>query len=402
MTIFRSALWLRPISLGVLFAAVGFSFAVATPASREAGSRDSNQLTVNCARSQVQFVTTTDLGIFVVGTQFNRQIVVEFGFKPHHFLFGSQTVRGITISDSGMLTGALTKAEQDVIEVRVKDDSSGTITQPSISQFFTLEGMDFDLNLPLEFAIDPTPNLKTEPAPIPLPGGPAVAHETYAYTLQGNGGSPPYTFQLTTLDGFPKGLALAPDTGLILGVPIAPTLAPNDPAVFTIALTDSVGRQVIRKFSLKILPGTISSSFVATAGNFKLKFGTEPTAKNSHDALQLTIILNKTNLNSAGIRTVDDLKGVDFDMFFGGAELPNSRTSTTTATGTTTSGTSTSNLPTKFDAKGMLQFPNRFGGAQPIPGLTTAYKVKLDPKTGMLKVKFTDVKLIDGIGAQFT
>src|SRR4051794_36512238 len=80
----------------LLLAAIGFSYALmtsGTPAAATAGA--ARALTTDCTRLPTEFVTGSDLGAVVLGSQFTRQILVRFGFRPHTFTLGGfSTVDG--------------------------------------------------------------------------------------------------------------------------------------------------------------------------------------------------------------------------------------------------------------------------------------------------------------------
>ena len=386
MRIFRLALWLRPAGLGLLFAAIGFSYALATSASRGTGETGTSRATVlgsNCVRPPASFVTSSDLGNVIIGTQFTRQLEVIFGFKPHRFLFGATSPSdGIELTQDGVLKGTKKDATTESFDISVQDNSTNLVPSPVVTKTFTLTGVTqgFSPSVPLQFINDSV---------LPV----ALSSEPYTFTVQANGGAPPYSYSFgssTDFVNFPAGLSLVIETGEIIGKPVNPN---GNPKPFTLVVIDHAGTQVKKTFTLKVLPGTITSDFIATSGTFKLALGRTGTGDEGRDSLKLSIVLNKTALANAGIRTKSDLQGVGFQMKFGGAQLPPTVASTDTTT--------TASKPGIFDKNGKIKFPNLIQNIQRTPGTKVAYEVDLNPVTGVLTATFQNVKLVEGIGAQF-
>jgi len=387
MKMFHVNRWLRSLALGLACACLGFTYSLATSTASDATAGrglDGRAITTNAVRRPTTFITNSDLGVVVVGTQFTRQILVQFGFKPHVFLFGTtKPTSTIEISESGTLSGKKTGTDTETFEVRVAES-------PPKSQLFSLRGVDSrqDPQLALQFVNDPV---------LPV----AVASEPYTFTLHANGGQPPYLFQFDNnvdIESLPKGLSLVVETGEIFGKPVAP----QDTSSFTMVCTDALGTEARRTFSLRVLPGTISSEFIATNGNFKLNFGSQDDA----DAVTLTMVLNKTELARNHIRESSDLEGIRFSMEFGGVTIPPAPTVTTT--GTTPSPTPTPGATTgptfqrTFDKAGSLRFPSLLLGNLPVKGESRRYEVSLNAKTGVLKIKASGFNMIRALGANFS
>ena len=382
MKMFPANQWFRATGIGLLFACLGFSYAMATATGRSsdgvgAGSR---AIGSSCTRPQTVFVTDSDLGVVVVGSQFTRQILVRFGFKPHIFFIGAvEPTSSIEISESGTLSGTKKGTTAENFEVRVSDVVDGKETLP-VSQIFTIRGVEAVTG----------PSLTTQfvsGAVLPV----AVANEPYSFTIQANGGNPPYIYEFVSDNDYinlPIGLALNVDTGDLTGKPVVPT---TTPASFSLRVRDSLGATSIRTFSLTVLPGTISSDFIATNGNFKLNFG-----KPNSDSLQLSILLNRTDLIRSGILKTSDLENLDFAMLFGGVELP-SRLIFVDGAGVPTG----EGIPRQLDKNGKLKFPNVLKGQLPFKGFKEEYDVKLNAETGLLNVKFKNVSMIKILGANF-
>ena len=399
MMIQKRTLWLRPLTLGVLCACLGFSYALATSVGQPGGPAHSRDVVLgsNCNRPPVQFVSASNLGLVVMGSEFMRQIQVKLGFTPHHFFFGTQSPSGgITLSDSGLLSGASAAAGVQQFEIRVRDDTNNAIPNVPVAQTFTLTtvGAAYNPGLPLQFV---------SASALPV----AVQDESYAFTFQLNGGSPPYLLTFLSDQDFvnvPAGLALNPQTGDFIGKPVTAT-PPGQPAQFTLVLSDTIGSRVTERFTLQVLPGTINTTLLGSSGGFDLRFGKSGGKFGSGklgdgpDSLKLNMLLNKSQMAQAGIRTASDLAGLAFSFSIGGSgNLPNTSKLTTSSTGTST----TSPISTLFDKNGMSHFPDQFNSKPPIPGYKSAYKVKLNPETGVLNVSFDNVALINAIGAEFS
>lgn len=370
--------WYRALGSGLVFGAMGFVFAVSTSVSGSRGlDGDFNTRAIGsqCQRRSTTFVTASDLGVVVVGTQFTRQIIVQFGFKPHKFSFGRVLPKtGITISESGTITGKEATAGIDIFEVIAEDDFGGDIV-PFVAQTFVLTAVPLQTS-PLQNT--QIINGSTLPT--------AVAGEPYSFTFHGNGGRPPYSFGFlegSSFTALPKGLALNPTTGLLFGKPSVPT--GGTPATFTIFVVDDTRILTPKAFSLNILPGTISSDFVATGGTLNLNFGKE----GGTDSLKLSMIVNKSDLATAGVRDAADLNNQTLALDIGGVQIP-ARTSTA--------------VPIKFNKSGSIIFPGLPTGAGGVLPKKTdpRYEISLNPKTGQLKINLTNVDLIKGLGANFS
>jgi hypothetical protein len=374
---------LRAIGLGLVCACLAFTVALATSgdASGRGTGLGNRAINTNYMRPPVTIVTDSDLGVVVVGSHFTRQIIAQFGFKPHSFLFGGLTpTSSFTISASGEISGSKTETGVETFEVRVFDPALKLTATPT-TKTFTITGVDATGNPPV--------GLYFVNAPV-LPN--AVANEPYTFTMHVNGGNPPYLgFNFETSDDLarlPAGLALDGATGEIFGRPIVPT---TTPATFSILALDSSGTIAKQTFSLTVLPGTISSEFVATSGNFRLNFGSQGDS----DSLKLQITLNKTQLANNNIRDISDLAGVNFQMSFGGFPVPN-------PVGTDNdSSTITDRIPQQFDKNGSLRFPDALKGNLAKKGEPLKYEISLDPKRGILKVNMSGVSMISTLHANF-
>jgi hypothetical protein len=383
---------LPAVAFGLLLAGLGFTYALAT--SGDGGSSAIRGVGADrafgtiCSRPPVQLVTSPDLGTAVIGSQLARQLVARFGFKPHNFSFAQPPLDPLTLSSGGALLGIIKSKEDDFVAIVA--DGKGLTRQTAASAYRILGEAVAVLPTPFHFVAGPNGGFT-----LPV----AVSGEPYQYSIQVNGGIPPYFFTASDADiaAIPPGIVSAiadpnnpnPLFGsnalLLTGKPTKPT---NGPALFTITCKDSAGTSISQQFSLTVLGGTITSDFLASSGKLTLAFG----KGTRRDSLTLDILLNKSNLAIGGIRTKEDLNNVPFSMTFGGVFLP-------PFTGTSTSTSVTTGTAAVFDKSGTIQVPNsttRVSGTNP-----TTFKVQLDPVTGILKAQFKNISMIHTLGADF-
>lgn len=388
---------LGAVKWAITMSVIGFAYALITSTSPSASATSSDLTTrllaTNCTRLPTEFVTSADLGATVVGTNFTRQILVRFGFRPHTFTFGQFATNDntFTVSSAGKVQGKVNAAGVSQFQVNVADPSIG-IPPPPISKVFRITGVDQQFSeAPLHFETGQAVLPGTSAQTIQL--STAVAGDAYFYSIAANGGVPPYKFTLVAQVGtrfLPQGLAFDSTNALFYGKPVLPTVA-GTPAKITILLQDASGAQVIGNFQLDILPGTITSQAVATSGTMMLNFGND----NLEDSLSLSLILDKSLLNAAGIRSAFDLNGLPIQMNFGGFQLPPKAQKNSSTT-----------IITKFNAKGNISVPKPTfvaGDTVPLRGIKdVVYTIKLDPKTGILTANFRNISMIKTIGANFT
>jgi hypothetical protein len=281
-----SAHRLPAFAFGLLFAALGFTFAYATSnagGSADRGASGDRAFGSACTRPPAEIITDSDLGVALIGTQFARQIIAVNGFKPYTFSFFNAPDQ-IKITSSGAINGTL-MSPLEILAVSLVDASGG-----GAAKVFVLAGEDIaTFPVPLHFVNGPI-----------LPDG--VASAPYNFTIQVNGGLPPYQITAASsadVKAIPQGIfpgvdipgepILGSETLILTGKPIAPT---NGPVKFTLVAYDSGGAKVSQTFSLTIRPGTITTDFLASSGTFKLGFG----KGSSKDSLHLNILLNKSDL----------------------------------------------------------------------------------------------------------
>ncbi|MFH0938927.1 MAG: hypothetical protein V1899_06570 [Planctomycetota bacterium] len=374
--------WWRAGVFGLLFATLSFSFALATTP----GGVASRAIDVNFQRPPTEFLTDSDLGLAVAGSQLTRQVLVRFGFKPHVFSLTGNQQTALAISNSGAVSGVICQSCIEIFTLKVIDDIGADIIPVRTKAFFlTAVAAEVLPARALQFAHVSPPAAPTSVFALPN----ALTQEPYGFSIHPNGGIPPYCIRLAAaadLTNLPVGLTMD-SAGLIYGKPIIPSpLDPTDPqglrripSVFTIRLSDKDQTVVDQKFSLIVEQGVTSSNFVGTSGKFTLNFGSQ-----GKDSATLSILLNKADLANNGVRTKKDLTSKTFQMQFGGAVLP-----------------PRADLPNIFDTNGTFCFPNLVKGILHAPGELLTYRINFNPATGKLKIKFANMDLIQKLNAQF-
>ena len=373
--------------MGVFFAALGFTYALATSGSGDATllyNSSSRAIGTTCPRPATQFVTSSDLGFVLVSSNYRRQILVRFGVGPHTFILNKDpnaiSAPPVSVTSGGAVTGTPSTPGRFDFSVTVQDASSEKPIPQITKGFFLTAVPQTAFPVPLSFingSVLPT----------------AVTGTAYGFSLQANGGNPSYTFALAddaSNDAIPIGLTLTPD-GLIFGTPV---VAATNPTPFRVVVTDFIGNSVTQAFTLPVVQGSISTDVIASSGNFKFSFGRD----GSHDSLNLTLILNKDDLATNRIRTKADLAGVPVVLRFGGVAFPpGAGTNTSTSTDTSTA------LLNTFDGKGVIVFPLPViqGGTLPRPKNQPSYRIALNPKTGIMNVRFNGISLINGLRGNF-
>lgn len=387
------------LKLGLLMAAIGFTYGLISSRSPNAeaslGDADASTrvLGTDATRRPATFVTGPDLGAVVANSQFVRQILVQFGFRPHSFTFGNfpPLSEGVSITKDGRISGADgdDNVGQEIFDVVVSDSPAGRPLPPTTA-FFTYKVVQQEFGTPLHFETGGPITVTGGQQDIVLPV--AITGESYACTIQPNGGRPPYQYRLVAATGarfLPRGIAFDFEQGLFFGRPTVVTPA-GKPNIINVLLTDTAGGQVVGRFMLDVLPGTISSQAVATAGKMTLRYG----AEKGRDSLDLTLQLEKASLNNAGVRDPRDLNGLPIEINFGGQLLPpKARANSKTV------------IKNVFNEAGRIDVPpHKLKGGDTVGNggvVDVIYSIVLDPKKGTLKIHFENLQMIQAIGADF-
>jgi hypothetical protein len=212
-------------------------------------------------------VGTTSLPAGTAGAAYSQALEASGGALPYQFwqVTAGSLPPGLSLDNS---TGTI----------------SGTPTTPGTYNF-TVTAADATLSTAsqaLSITINPAPAVTTTS----LPSG--TAGTAYSQTLAASGGTPPYTWSLTT-GSLPPGLTLDTSTGTISGTPITPGTYN-----FTAQATDANNTTASKPLTITINPAATGTSCTTTIT------GTHPT--------QLTVTSGITCLTHAtqnGSVTVD-------------------------------------------------------------------------------------------------
>jgi len=404
----------RSIAFGVLFAGLGFAYALATSGNNQLtinGTGASRAIGTTCPMVPTEFVTDVDLGNVLAGSLFKREILVRFGISPHTLRLGNIRYGGISISSAGAMSGTpafpsgtdtttntITQVTIAAQIIAVDFSAQTPNTNTGISRIFTLNLQQSTLSTDTITATDTGNSISIIP-PLRFVNTPlltkALTGQKYQFSIQADGGVPPYIFQLADVvsqEAIPDGIVLGLD-GTVMGTP---TTANLNPPPFTVAVTDGSGSVISQGFILPVVQGPIESALIVTKGTFNLDFSKDGSA----DSIQLTGVINKDLLSVAGIRKKADLNGIPIALAVGGVVLPQGLTGTGTGT---TSSTSTVTQVNTFDQNGRVSFPPPAQNeGDPVPQASTPkYKITLDPASGVLNATFTGVSLINGLNASF-
>ncbi|HSR05535.1 MAG TPA: SBBP repeat-containing protein, partial [Bryobacteraceae bacterium] len=186
----------------------------------------------------ISIATPATLPQGTVGSLYSQTLAASGGLTPYSWSLTSGALpEGLSISNSGMITGTPTAIGTSVFSLRVMDVASSSATQT------------FSLTIaPLVSSLAIT----TNPA---LPDGTLGAF--YSQTLAASGGSPPYTWSL--LSGtLPLGLSLS-SNGAITGIPTATGTS----YFFVVRVTDTASASATQTFLLSVSTST-GPSFIGS------------------------------------------------------------------------------------------------------------------------------------------
>ncbi|HVN04527.1 MAG TPA: putative Ig domain-containing protein [Bryobacteraceae bacterium] len=229
-----TAPYLWSIAVGALPGGLSFSAAgVITGTPNAAGTfpftvQVADSLSV-IATKQLQITVTGGIAITTapalpnasVNASYSQTLSASGGVAPYTWaVTAGSLVAGLTLSSAGTLTGKPSAAGTFQFTVTVTDSAAATGSQ--------------------QFTLTVTSALTITTAS--LPGGKNGA--AYSQTLAAAGGTPPYTFTLST-GTLPPGLALSSAT--IAGTPTTP-----GSYTFTIAVTDSTSATATQEFTIVI------------------------------------------------------------------------------------------------------------------------------------------------------
>ena len=190
-------------------------------------------------------ITPTTLPAANVGSAYSQTLTASGGQAPYTFAVISGTLPvGLTLSSTGAITG--------------------TPTLPG-SASFTVQATD-STKVTGQAALSITVNAALGPVTITTTSLPdATVGTAYSQTLGASGGTPPYTWAVTT-GTLPAGLALNATTGVISGTPTAVATSS-----FTVTVTDASSGTAKQALSittagaLTVTPATLPAAVVGTA-----------------------------------------------------------------------------------------------------------------------------------------
>ncbi len=199
------------------------SFKFMITASDLLNDKGSNSYTVRINAAPA--ITTPSLPDGTVGGGYSQTIQVSNGTSPYTFSLVSGTLpAGLGLSaSSGTISGTPTSAGPSNFTIGVSDAA-----QAATSAVYTLT-----IDAPLTITTNGV-----------LPGG--SAGSAYSQTLAASGGTPPYTWSISS-GTLPSGLSLNASTGVLSGSPSA-----TGTFTFTVQVTDSNHATASRQFGIMI------------------------------------------------------------------------------------------------------------------------------------------------------
>ncbi len=250
---------------GTPTAASTFTFTVQVADTNSATATKSLSVTIAAGTATLAITTTSPLPGGTAGSVYSVPIAVAGGTSPYTWAVVSGALPpGLSLNSvNGSLSGTPSSAGTFNFTVQVTDASRATA-----STAFTLT------------IASSSPKL-TITTTSPLPNGTVGA--AYSQTLTASGGTPPYTWSVTS-GALPGGLALNAGTGAISGTPQTAGAFP-----FTIRVTDTTS--AVADQPLQITVGTPSAG--------PLSFSGVPDTSGSGQ--QLTIALQLSSASSQAI-----------------------------------------------------------------------------------------------------
>jgi uncharacterized protein (TIGR03437 family) len=208
------------------------------------GQSNSRQFSLTIVQPSPLTITTTTLPNGMPNQPYSAQVNASGGQPPYYFYFDetSNIPPGLSISESGLISGIPTQIGSYRVTVVVYDTNEDSVTRR-----YTIIIGD-----PLRFL-----------TPVDLP--PATAGMGYFQTINATGGVPPYTFSFSDLP--PQGFTLTAG-GILEGTPNTAGTLP-----VPIQVADSQGTIAEQVFLLRVIgqppvlqPSEISLDFVALVG----------------------------------------------------------------------------------------------------------------------------------------
>ncbi|HXJ40906.1 MAG TPA: Ig domain-containing protein, partial [Bryobacteraceae bacterium] len=218
------------------------NFTVQVADSASAKTSQVFALTINAASNTVAITTGSPLPSGTVGTAYSQTLAATGGAQPYTWsVLSGALPPGITLSSStGVLAGTPSSAGTFAFTAQVTDKNSLKASKPFA---ITIAGTSTTLTITTSSVL--------------ISG---LAGSAYSQTLAASGGTPPYTWLITS-GALPGGVKLNSTSGVISGTPVsAGTYA------FTARVTDSASATAQKQFVLTITTGTQSSPQMTLTG----------------------------------------------------------------------------------------------------------------------------------------
>jgi hypothetical protein len=222
---------------------------------------DAMELSIASANTAALTITTTSLPNGMVGTPYSAALTASGGNQPYSWSFASGRMpAGLSLNSNGVISGTPTAAGTFSLGLTLKDKS-----KPPQQKFIAL-------TLIISKAVSTTP----PPTPLTVSTsslGVATFGTPYSQTLAAAGGSPAYTWSVSS-GSLPPGLSLG-SSGAISGTPtqgggFAFNVTVNDSAIpqqsKTAALSISVNETPLKITTSSLAAGTAGSSYSQTLG----------------------------------------------------------------------------------------------------------------------------------------
>jgi len=174
-------------------------------------------------------ITTPSLPNGTVGQSYSYTLQAIGGRQPYSWSIPPADLPlGLTLKQSGEISGTPTTAGQYPFTVTVSDGTSNPATK--------------QLSITI---VQPIPTLTITTTSLPE----GTVGQSYSQTLQATGGKPPYSWNLVSGRGnLPPGLTLNPSSGVISGTPTA-----GGTFNFTVQVKDSEQRTDTQDLSLRVI-----------------------------------------------------------------------------------------------------------------------------------------------------
>lgn len=221
---------------GTLTTAGTFNFTItATDANSCPGSRPYSIVIAGPPGCPVITVNPATLPPGVIGTPYSQTVSAVGGTAPYTFTISSGALpNGLSLNaTTGVISGTPTTAGQFTFTITATDASSCPGARPYSIVIPTVPGCPF---------------ITLNPATLPS----AVLGVFYSQTLTASGGTPPYTFTVSS-GALPPGLTLSTTTGTTAVISGTPTT--NGLFSFTVTATDANGCPGSRTYSLQLPAG---------------------------------------------------------------------------------------------------------------------------------------------------